>query len=404
MIRTFRSLVLASLSFTALAQNRGPAPSLEIIDGSPAIAGRVNPVIIQVQNVQSGFRISLVVGGRTTLVNSIGSVSPGRYSLAVPLPAGPQPYSVSLVIANPNGLSGTTSLDVVPPLAPRLQSVAPLRVAAGQLTTLSVGGVNFQKGIRVFLGQIEQQNVILVPGGLTVEVNPPPGATMPYIAPVTLINPCGLRASPCGYRASANIEVDAAQPAITAVEGEITAGFDSTLSIKGSNFQRGLRVFVNTPTQPYSDVTNKANAVGPDQLTVSLKMPTTPAPPYKAHVMVMNQNAARPQAGPSASGEFEVLAPRLQPNITNIDPLSVTAGQPAKLTVTGSNFQTNLQVFISVDGNETELTKYASVVSDSKLTVDVTMSADHATPYTAQLRISNPGGLDTSREFTVQHN
>jgi hypothetical protein len=65
-------------------------------------------------------------------ITGIRLIAPGPYSLAVPVPQSQQSYSVSLVIANPNGLPGTASLDVVPLLAPipRLAGVASMRCPA----------------------------------------------------------------------------------------------------------------------------------------------------------------------------------------------------------------------------------------------------------------------------------
>ena len=134
---------------------------------------------------------------------------------------------------------------------------------------------------------------------------------MPYVNQLRIINPCGLRDSPCGRWVDINVEVVAAQPAITKLQGEVMAGLESTLTIRGTNFQPGLRVFVGIPEQPDMELTKQLRLVAVDQVVLPLKMPLTPAPPYRARLTVMNQNTDRnglPQRGLSASQEFEVLS------------------------------------------------------------------------------------------------
>lgn len=405
MISASRYALFVCLLIYAFAQTRGARPSVTISDGVPAVAGRINTLIIQVQNVQPGFRISVVALGGTTPITGIWQTSPGQYYVAVPLPLSQQPYSANLVLVNPNGLSGSAEFRVVPYVQPIPRLAVVPRVYADQPSTVSIPGTNFQEGVRVFWGRAEQK-AALVQGVLTVDSTLLPAPRMPYITQLTIINPCGLRANPCGLRAVINVEVVAAQPAITKLQGEVTAGFDSTLTIRGSNFQPGLRVFVGIPQQPDVELTKQMRVVAADQVVLSLKMPLTPTPPYQARLTVMNQIRSQWPATERVERISGVrgIGPRLQPVITNIDPPTVPVGQQVKLSVTGKDFQKNLQVFIKVGDAVTEVTKSTSFMDQSKLTIALIMSNNPAAPYTATLRISNPGGLSTSRDFSVTPN
>ena len=75
-----------------------------------------------------------------------------------PVSPSPQPYSANLVVVNPNGLSGSVEFRVVPYVqpVPRL-AVAP-RVYAGQRSTISIPGINFQEGIRVFRAELNRRH------------------------------------------------------------------------------------------------------------------------------------------------------------------------------------------------------------------------------------------------------
>ena len=74
MISAFRYAVFACLLIYAFAQTRGGTPSVSISDGAPAVAGLTNTLIIQVQNVQPGFRVLLSPRSNKTYCRNPGKV------------------------------------------------------------------------------------------------------------------------------------------------------------------------------------------------------------------------------------------------------------------------------------------------------------------------------------------
>ena len=90
----------------------------------------------------------------------------------------------------------------------------------------------------------------------------------------------------------------------------------------------------------------------------------------------------------------------IQPTITSITPNPLNAGQPAIVTVAGTNFQTGLTVAVTTDVGP--VTPSNVIVGPNQVQFQISMSASSPTPpYWARAVITNPGGVSIAGNFQV---
>lgn len=175
------------------------APAINSIAPNPVPSRTPTTLTVTGTNFQSGFSASVTTPSGVWFLApaALTFVSSTQVKVQVTMNGTP-PYSATLTITNPGGLSGSRGFQVA--AQPAITSITPSSVPARTSTTLTVNGSNFQSG---FTASVTTPSGVwpLAPAALTfvsstqVKVQVTMNGTPPYSAALTLTNPGGLSAS-----------------------------------------------------------------------------------------------------------------------------------------------------------------------------------------------------------------
>ncbi|MFO7152183.1 MAG: IPT/TIG domain-containing protein, partial [Bacillota bacterium] len=269
-------------------------------------------------------------------------------------------YPVKVVLVNPDGglavYSGLFEY-TVPESKPRITGIAPSKGPSAGGTLVTIEGVDFRPGLRVFFGLTEAAVEKLeddqgrtpdeegFTSGVKVTVTAPAGT--PGKVDVRVVNPDGAVALLKNGYEYLNVTGQILLESIDPTEGAVSGG--TPFMIKGSGF-------VN-PVKVYFGGVEAVGAVAVNSETITGRTPKNT--PGKKDVVVLNGN------GLSAAlrDGFEYKVPEKYPKITSIEPNRGPAYGGITVEIYGENFQDNAKVYIGE--NRAEVTS----VDSGKITI-----------------------------------
>ena len=239
-----------------------------------------------------------------------------------------------------NAFVSRIDLDAPSSPGPRVDSISPSSVVAGQIATLTVSGSNFQNGLRATLTTGSGTSTV-PPTDLSfinstqVRVQVTMGATpsAPYTATLRITNPDGKSA-----KGTFQV-VEATPPVVSAISpNSVEVGVSTTLIVTGRNFQTGFTATVSTAGGTSTIPPAGLSFVDSTQLRVQVTMGATPSPPYTVTLRIMNPD------GRSATGTFQVVEstqPRVSAVSNGASFLAPPVAPGSIISIFGSNLATS---------------------------------------------------------------
>ena len=371
----------AAVSVSAANQPAPPAIQFNITQGltltslSPASTTAGGSAFTLTVN-GTGFTSGTTVNWNSTALTTT-FVSATQLTAAVPAGLIAQPGTASITASTASQLSNALTFTIAPPI-PVITSISPSSVsAAGPGFTLTVTGMGFVNGATVSFNASGLTTTFVTPTQLTAAI-PANLIAQPGMAQITVSNPAG------GPSNAVTLTIVPAGPVITNISpSSVSAGGPAfTLTVTGTGFASGAVVSFNGATLVTTFVSGtQVTAAVPASLIVQQG---------SAQITVSN-----PTGPASNAATLTIAAPA--PVITSISPTGAAVGGPAfTLTVNGTGFVPGAVVSF----NSTALT--TSFVSATQVTAGVPASLI-ATPGTAQITLSNPGGaMSNAVTLTVQ--
>ncbi|MBN1417467.1 MAG: IPT/TIG domain-containing protein, partial [Planctomycetes bacterium] len=290
---------VAAPSVASVTPNQGPA-----VGGTAVTIGG------------TGFQTGATVTFGGTSATSVVVVSSTQITCATPAHAA---GAVNVVVANPDGQSGTLAGGFTYVAAPSIVSLDPREGPAVGGTPATIGGTDFQTGATVTFGGALATSVVVVSSTQITCVTP---AGAPGLVTLEVENPDGQKAT------WVNAYQYVPPPVVSSVtpsQGPVSGG--TAVTIGGTSFQTGATVTFGG-TSATSVV-----VVSSTQITCA-----TPAHAAGAvAVEVVNPDA---QSGTLAGG-FTFVA---GPTIASVDPLQGPTAGGTAATIAGTGFQTGAVV------------------------------------------------------------
>lgn len=251
------------------------------------------------------------------------------------------PANISITVSNPGGTISAASTLVLQPATPVISSIAPSLFPAGSnSTTMTINGSGFMPGASVYWGATSLAVTANAPAQLTVTV-PSNLLATPGAALIKVV--CGTLTSnvytAVVYSVLSPPQLTSASPA------QIDAGAPGfTITATGTNFQSGSKVhWAGTPL-----VTTFVSA---SQLTAVVP----------ASLVAISGRFVLTVTNPDGEASLPFTQMFVQPVLSAVTPLSLTAGAGATLSITGIGFRPTAVVQLSASGREWPLqTSYLS--------------------------------------------
>jgi hypothetical protein len=292
-----------------------PAPTVGLVSPASGPTAGGTSVTISGTGFFAGAAVS--VGGRSAI--NINVVNATTITAVTPPGSAGQ---ASIVVANPDGQSGTATAGFLYIVPPAITSVTPASGPAAGGTSLTIRGSNFTAGAAVTVGGVSAASVTVVNSGTITAVTP---AGAGGAAPVTVTNADGQSAT----LAAAFTYVPApAVASVTPAVGPISGG--TVVTIAGTNFLAGATVAFGTASATSVTVVNATTMTA-----------TTPA--GSAGVATVTVTNPDGQKG-SRAAAFTYVA---QPTLTGVSPGSGPIAGGTTLTITGTNFSAGSTVNLS---------------------------------------------------------
>lgn len=267
-----------------------------------------------------------------------------------------------------------------------VQYITPPAIAVGtQHASLGVVGHGFVDGTVAELtgtGAVVTATELITGDVLRIFVRVPP--TAPLGSRTLIIhNPDGTN-----HRCQACIAIDPQPTSTDAFPASVGQGARGALMlVHGTNFDQYARADIGDGVRVYS--TGSAN---PNSVVLAVNVDRD-APTGTRDIAIVNANYGHTIC-------VACLTVDPGPTVANVSPASLDAGSDgAPITITGSGFQSGLNVQFSISSVRVES---IDVVSSTELTVTVNISAT-ARNNTANLTITNPdhGMIRVKNAFTV---
>ncbi|MPY18868.1 IPT/TIG domain-containing protein [Paenibacillus glucanolyticus] len=311
----------------------------------------VPPVVTSV-SPNNGY----LAGGATVYVNGSNFVSGSKVyfgpneatsvtytnstTLRAIVPASGSAGAVDVTVSKPDGTQGTltdgfTYVTPPPPPSPIVTSVSPNNGYLAGGATVYVYGSNFVSGSKVYFGPNEATSVTYTNSTTLRAIVPASGSA--GAVDVTVSKPDGtkgLLASGYTYKLLPTPVIDQ----VTPNSGYLTGG--EKITIQGSNFFTGLKVYFGTTEATVSSITStELKVVSPASSTVGL-----------VDLTIVNNDGTQ---GSLSNGYTYLALP--SPVISQITPNSGLMAGGEHVFISGSNFQYGVKVYFGA--------KEASLVS-----------------------------------------
>ena len=236
--------------------------------------------------------------------------------------------SVSLVVTNPDGQSGTRAsafTDAASAAPPTISGLTPTSGTIAGATRVTISGTGFASGAAVTFGGAAATSVSVITSR-TISARTPAHAAGPVDVAIT--NRDGQSAT-----RTAAFTFLAAAPAVSSVSPSTgsTAG-GTLLTLSGSGFLAGATVSVGG---------SAATAVS----VVSASTITATTPPHAAGVVSIVVTNVDGRSG-TRSSAFTYVSPAAPPTIANLSPTSGSTAGGTRVTIAGSGFASGATVTI----------------------------------------------------------
>jgi len=321
--------------FTYVTPPPPPSPVVTKLTPNTGYLTGGSTVTVDGSNFSSGSRVLF----GTVESTSVTYVSSTR--LRAVIPPGTALGSVDITVIKTDGTQGTltngfTYVTPPPPPSPVVTSLTP---NTGYLTggsTVTVDGSNFSSGSRVLFGTVESTSVTYVSSTRLRAIVPASGIL--GAVDITIISPSGtqgLLANGYTYKLMPTPVIDQ----VTPNSGQLAGG--ETITIQGSNFFTGLKVYFGTTEAAVSSITsNQLKVVSPESSTVGL-----------VDLTIVNSDGTQ---GSLSNGYTYLALP--SPVISQVTPNSGLMAGGEHVFISGSNFQHGAKVYFGT--NEASIVTY----------------------------------------------
>ena len=407
----------------ALDADGGPSASspLTIIPPIPVVTSvapnsataSVNAIPVVVTGskfVQSGLRL-VIRNPQTGLVRNLNSPTFGNATtvsgiIPADIAAMAGNYTLAVVNgANAQGQGGGESATTLPFTilnpAPSIASVAPNPATVYEAFTLDVLGSGFVSGatsVTVDGQTFTPANVTVIsPTRLTVNVT---AIGTAKTANVSITNPqLSVGASlQGGGTATTTFPVVPPVPTVSSAQGNggggtLTRNLAGTLTVTGTGFVAGATVLFAGQALA-TTFTN--------QNTLTATVPAALLPTHGVYTVAVRNPQFGGQGGGTSSPEVGVTVQNPTPTLSTIAPTSVTRGNNASITLTGSNFYDGAVAYLSGASSSTFATVF---VNSGSLSLSIPASSlPVAGTYSIAVKNSDPTpGFSGTKTLTVNN-
>ncbi|WP_068783800.1 IPT/TIG domain-containing protein [Paenibacillus phocaensis] len=334
-----------------------PAVTSVTPSSGPMAGGTI--VIVKGSNLKSGMQVFW--GGQEQ--TSYTYVSTAEIRLRAP--AWPKAEKVSLKIVNPDGKQVELQdvFEYLAPPDPTLSSISPVNGLVSGGTTVTINGANFPSDLKVFFD--DQELPVVSQTGAKITVTSPVWST-PEKVDVKIQTSGGLVISLPDAFEYLPLPTPPA-PKITSISpssGSVTGG--NIVSINGSNFTNGLKLYFDEKELSYTFVSNSL---------IRILAPAWASPEYVT-VKIVNPDNQMVDL-PNGYKYEPIPGPTLTSVTPNVGP--VNGGTSVKLT--GSNFKNGTKVFFA----EQEISATYVTASELRITTPAWSAAE-----TVDVKVVNP--------------
>lgn len=292
-------------------------------------------IYVNGSNFASGSKVFFGANEAT----NVSFVSNAR--LQVTVPASGSAGTVDVTVRKPDGTTGTlpngfTYIAPPPPPSPVVTSVSENNGYLTGGTSVYVNGSNFTSGSRVFFGPNEATNVSLESSTKLQATVPASGsAGAVNVTVISASGTQGLLANGYTYKLYPTPVIDQ----VTPNSGLVTGG--ETITIQGSNFFIGLKVYFGTTEAVVSSITStQLNVVSPASSTIG-----------PVDLKIVNTDGTQ---GSKSNGYTYLALP--SPVISQVTPNNGLTAGGEHVFIRGSNFQNGVKVFFGA--NEASIVTY----------------------------------------------
>ncbi len=300
--------------------------------------------------------------------------------------------AVTIVVANADGQSSSTSATVTYVAPPVLTGAAPTSVPATIGTKVTLTGERFKEGATATFVRADDKKAILDTVSTTFVSATELTCTSPTLTSLGASEILTVYVTNPDAQVTGSIDITyAARPTLTAISPtSITASTSVVLTITGQNFLAGAQVEFGSPVNDAIDATS----VTATSLTVDSPVLTGLSGETTVQVNVRNAD------GQSATATLSVTYVP-EPNISSVVPATVPATEPTSMQINGTGFQDGaIATFYGADGHTVLGTTATVFESSTAITCSSPTMSGLASDQIGSIRVENPDG-QTSDSTTV---
>ena len=360
-------------------------PTITSVSPASGINTGNQNVIITGINFQTGAVVNLT-NGSISIPGTTNTINYTTIRCTFPLTGAP-PWGYNLNVRNPDGQTATLpKAFTVTNATPAISTITPSSGFNTSSLQVTITGTAFRNGATVSL----MNNTTSIPGTITNRTTTRILATFPLtgITPgtynLTILNSDGTSAT---KQDAFTVNSPGDYPAITTftpASGINTAALPMTIT--GTNFR-------STPTITITNNTTSRTVTGTvtGNTTIKCSLPLTGLPIGQYNLTVRNTDGS----SVIRENEFNVTNPK--PSISTVSPSSGYANGPVTVTISGSKFVSGAG--ISLENSTSSVPGVVTSFSATRITG--TFALNTLSSGTYNLTVTNPGGPNNTKPFTV---